>query len=62
MNDKLGGAMTNEQWERIRDELEIIKNTADYGIDCVDSLSELKEIMADIKRSYGIILHITNEK
>lgn len=54
--------MTNEQWERIRDELEIIKNTADYGIDCVDSLCELKEIMADIKRSYGIILHITNEK
>ena len=23
MNDKLGGAMTNEQWERIRDELEL---------------------------------------
>jgi len=62
MNDKLGGAMTNEQWEHIRDELEIIRNTADYGIDCVDDLNELKEIMADIKRSYGIIVHITNEK
>ena len=62
MNDKLGDAMTNEQWEHIRDELEIIKNTADYGIDCVDDLNELKEIMADIKRSYGIIVHITNGK
>lgn len=53
--------MTSEQWERIRDEFEVIKNTADYGIDCVDNEDELKEILSDIKRSYGIIVHITNE-
>ena len=54
--------MNSEQWERIRDELEIIKNTADYGIDCVDDENELHEILLDIKRSYGNILHIKNEK
>ncbi len=53
--------MTNDQWERIRDELEIIQNTAEYAIDCVNDESELKEILVDIKRSYGIIVHITNE-
>ena len=53
--------MTNNQWEKIRDELEIIKNTAEYAIDCVDDEDELKEILVDIKRSFGTIVHITNE-
>jgi len=54
--------MTNEQWERIRDELEVIKNTAEYGVDCVDDENELKEILIDIKRSRDTILHILNEQ
>lgn len=54
--------MNNEQWERIRDELEVIKNTAEYGVDCVDSEDELKEILIDIKRSRDTILHIVNEQ
>ena len=62
MNEDLGGAMTSEQLERVRDELEIIINTAEYGMECVSDKDELKEIMADIKRSYGIIIHIANEK
>lgn len=53
--------MTNEQWERVRDELEVIMNTADYGIGCVDDEDELREILQDIKRSYGNIVHIINE-
>ncbi len=54
--------MNNEQWERIRDELEVIKNTAEYGVDCVDDENELKEILIDIKRSRDTILHIVNEQ
>ncbi len=54
--------MNNEQWERIRDELEVIKNTAEYGVDCVDNEDELKEILIDIKRSRDTILHIVNEQ
>ena len=53
--------MDSDQWEKIRDELEIIKNTAEYGIDCVDNDDELKEILQDIKRSYGRIAHTINE-
>ena len=53
--------MTNDQWERVRDEFEIIRNTAEYGIDCVDNEDELKEILIDIKRSRDNILHILNE-
>ena len=54
--------MNDEKWEKVRDELEVISNTADYGIDCVDSLDELQDILKDIKRSYGNIVHIVNEK
>ena len=36
--------MNNEKWEKVRDELEVIRNTADYGIDCVDDLDELQDI------------------
>ena len=54
--------METDRWEQIKDELEVIKNTAEYGIDCVDDEDELKEIMMDIKRSYGTILHIMNER
>ena len=53
--------MNSEQWEKVRDELEVIKNTADYGIDCVDDEKELREILGDIKRAYGTIVHTINE-
>lgn len=53
--------MSNDQWERIRDQFEIIVNTANYAMDCVDDESELREILSDIKRSLGTIVHITNE-
>ena len=53
--------METDRWGRIKDELEVIKNTAEYGVDCVDDEDELKEIMSDIKRSQGIITHILNE-
>lgn len=53
--------MNSEQWEKVRDELEVIKNTADYGIDCVDDEEELREILRDIKRAYGTIVHTINE-
>ena len=54
--------MSDEQWERVRDELEVIKNTAEYGVDCVDTEEELKEILIDIKRSRDTILHILQEQ
>lgn len=54
--------MTGEQWEKIRDELEVIRNTAEYGIDCVDDENELREILSDIKRSYGTIVHTISER
>ena len=56
-----GRLMKNEQGEKVRDELEVIKNTADYGIDCVDDEEELREILRDIKRAYGTIVHAIKE-
>lgn len=54
--------MTSEQWEEIRNEFEVIADTAEYGVDCVDDPQECKEILQDIRRSHNIILHILNDK
>lgn len=53
--------MNDEKWEKVRDELEAIRNTADYCIDCVDDEKELRELLGDIKRAYGKVVHIINE-
>ena len=53
--------MTHEDWESVRDELEVIQNTADYGVDCVEDEAELRDILKEIKRSYDNIVHIINK-